>query len=378
MKSVVCNKDTSSGRLILPEQEWPFADRLAWEAARRSGDMFGEAGRAAEWSAASKKNFTNRYGRWLAWVFRTGPAADAIPPGDRVSREAVHEYIGYLKASSCSEVTIHALVRSLLTGMLMFAPEGDWTWVSIVEANLRKTMRASVDKRHQVRPIRELFTYGLRLMVDADKSKSTARVKLAIQYRDGLLIALFASRAPRPGVVTLMKIGEHLIREGNLYWMVFDETEMKGGRNSEKYLSRDLVPYLNRYLDHHRRVLLRDPGGQSEVTELWIGEHGRAVTAAGIHQAVCKRTLTEFDVEIPPHRFRDCMATSFAYEDPQNLGAASSVLDHATPTMVERHYDQAQAHVSLRRVHSNLDELREQLKPIYERWRLESQEQPDR
>ena len=159
-----------------------------------------------------------------------------MSPGERVTREAVLQFIEYLKASGNSEVTIHAQVRTLLTGMHMFAPEADWSWLRIVETNLRKTMKPSVDKRHQVRPVRELFACGLRLMDEAEKSNSSDRVKVAIQYRDGLLIAIFSSRAPRRGVVTLMEIGTHLIREGDLYWLVFDETEMKGGRFSDKYL----------------------------------------------------------------------------------------------------------------------------------------------
>jgi integrase/recombinase XerD len=222
-----------------------------------------------------------------------------------------------------------------------------------------------------VRPIRELFAYGLRLMEEAEKSKNPDRVNVAIQYRDGLLIAIFSSRAPRRGVVTLMEIGTHLIREGDLYWLVFDETEMKGGRSSDKYLPTVLTPYMTRYLDYHRRSLLRDPEGLSDVTGLWIGEHGRLIGGPGIRSAVCTRTKAEFGVAIPPHRFRDCLATSFAYEDPANLRAATSVLDHADPGMVDRHYNQSQRHVALQRVHSNLDELRERLKPAYERWKLE-------
>jgi hypothetical protein len=238
-------------------------------------------------------------------------------------------------------------------------------------------MRPSVDKRHQVRPVRDLFAYGLHLMDEAEKSNSSNRVKVAIQYRDGLLIAIFSSRAPRRGVVTLMEIGTHLIREGDLYWLVFDEAEMKGGRYSEKYLPPILTPHMTRYLDLHRRTLLRDRAGLSDVPGLWIGEHARPIGGPGIRSAVCKRTEAEFGVAIPPHRFRDCLATSFAYEDPANLRAATSVLDHAGPEMVDHHYNQAERHVALQRVHGNLDELRERLKGVYERWRLDRESSAD-
>jgi hypothetical protein len=370
-------KKSSADKLVLPESEWPAVDRQAWNAARQKGDIFGETGRAANWSAASEIVFTGRYGRWLGWVLRANSVATAMSLGERVTRETVHQFLEHLTASGNSGVTIHAQVRSLLTGMLMFAPETDWNWLRIVETNLRRTMKPSVDKRHQVRPIRELFAYGLRLMEEAEKSKSLDRVSVAIQYRDGLLIAIFSSRAPRRGVVTLMEIGTHLIREGDLYWLVFDETEMKGGRSSDKYLPTVLTPYMTRYLDYHRRSLLRDPEGLSDLLGVWIGEHARPIGGPGIRSAVCKRTEAEFGVAIPPHRFRDCLATSFAYEDPANLRAATSVLDHADPGMVDRHYNQSQRHVALQRVHSNLDELRERLKPAYERWKLECKNPSD-
>jgi hypothetical protein len=41
-----------------------------------------------------------------------------------------------------------------------------------------------------------LFAYGLRLM-DGAENRIANRVEVAIQYRDGLLIAIFSSRAPR-------------------------------------------------------------------------------------------------------------------------------------------------------------------------------------
>lgn len=362
-------KKPVADRRILPESEWPSMDRQAWQAARQKGGIFDETGRAANWSVASAENFTGRYGRWLAWALRAGPDTSATPPGERVTREAVLQFIEHLKASGNSEVSTHARVRSLLTAMLMFAPDIDWSWLRVVEANLRKTMKPSIDKRPQVRPVRELFAYGLRLMDEAEESKSTDRLKLAIQYRDGLLITIFSSRAPRRGVVTLMEIGKHLIGEGDLYWIVFEDVEMKGRRASNKYLPRVLNAYMTRYLDHYRRILLRDPEALSDAQGLWIGEHGRQIAGPGIRSAVCERTKAKFGIAIPPHRFRDCLATSFAYEDPANLRAATSVLDHADPGMVDKHYNQSQSHVALQRIHNNLDELREHLKPTYERWK---------
>lgn len=358
-----------SEKLRLPLEDWPLADRQAWMVAQESGDIFGTTGRAAHWSNASKINLVGRYGRWLAWCLGNHSHVASKPPGVRVTRERVQEYVDQLNSSIRSDVTVHVYIRSLLTAMLMFAPDTDWHWLQVVETNLRKSMKPAVDKRHQVRPSRDLFAYGLHLMDTAETTKELDPIGRAVLFRDGLLIAIFASRAPRRGAVTLMEVGKHLIQEGDLYWMAFDEQDMKGGRFSEKYLPRVLTPRVTTYLQQHRSVLCRSRERELSISGVWIGEHGRPIKGPGIRSAVCARTLTEFGVKIPPHRFRDCLATSFAYEDPENLRAASSVLDHTTPAMVDLHYNQAQSRLALRRVQSNLDHLRSDLRSTYEQLR---------
>ena len=117
-------KKAAEVRLRVPEPEWPAADRATWNAARQKGDIFGETGRAANWSVASQITFTGRYGRWLDWVLRARPGTDKLSPGQRVTRDTMVGFIDHLRMSGSSEVSIHAHVRSLLTGMLMFAPAG--------------------------------------------------------------------------------------------------------------------------------------------------------------------------------------------------------------------------------------------------------------
>jgi integrase/recombinase XerD len=358
-----------SQRLGLPLQAWPLADRRAWAKARRKGNVFAKTGWAAEWSSASVTNFCWRYGRWLQWVITHDPQAADLPPADRVTPDRIAKYLAQLSDAKLSDGTRHGYVQLLLTGMEGIAPKKDWRWLNTIATNLRSSMKPSVDKRLQVRPSRELYAYGVELMNEADKSDTMSRHERANQYRDGLLVAIFASRAPRRGVVALMEIGTHLMRDGDRFWMIFGHKEMKGRRDSSKYLPNALTPYIDRYLDCHRRVLLRDPDRRSEVKDLWIGKLGQVMNGRAIYSVVCSRTLAKFGIAISPHRFRDSLATSFAYEDPANLPAASVVLDHTDPRTIEKHYNQAQSNVSLKRIHVNLDELREQLKPIFLRGR---------
>ena len=66
-------KKAPEDKLRVAEPEWPAADRQAWNVARQKGDIFGETGRAANWSATSE-------GTPLAPTIVVSSAAVATPP----------------------------------------------------------------------------------------------------------------------------------------------------------------------------------------------------------------------------------------------------------------------------------------------------------
>ena len=80
-----------------------------------------------------------------------------------------------------------------------------------------------------MRPPREVFDAGLALLVQAETGMFTSAKKQALAFRDGLLLALLASRAPRVGNVAMMDIQRHLERSGEVWILRFDGAEMKNG-----------------------------------------------------------------------------------------------------------------------------------------------------
>src|SRR6516162_5861009 len=56
----------------LPPQEWPAADRRAFEQACRPGVRLNPGGRASHFAEASLKDFTARYGAYLGFLQRKG------------------------------------------------------------------------------------------------------------------------------------------------------------------------------------------------------------------------------------------------------------------------------------------------------------------
>src|SRR5215470_2415709 len=118
---MAAKKDTAD-RVMLPLEEWPAADRQAWQAAQKKGGVFNKSGWAAHWSEAATKTYVTRNGRWLRYVLTVHPETAGMHPADRVSPERLGGYLTYLDAAELSEVSCHAMVRSLLTGMQGIAP----------------------------------------------------------------------------------------------------------------------------------------------------------------------------------------------------------------------------------------------------------------
>ena len=51
--------------LVLKLEDWPQADRSAWESLFADGDIFDGAGPCRGWSAVSRKKRAQGYGQWL-------------------------------------------------------------------------------------------------------------------------------------------------------------------------------------------------------------------------------------------------------------------------------------------------------------------------
>ena len=65
-----------AAKVELPFQEWPEADRRAWEALFAAGDVLEDAGAGRHWAAATRVTNRQHYGRWLAWLSAAGALDD--------------------------------------------------------------------------------------------------------------------------------------------------------------------------------------------------------------------------------------------------------------------------------------------------------------
>jgi hypothetical protein len=57
-------------RRSLKVEAWPEADRQAWEAATRKGDVLEPGGLGGDWAPLTRITTASYYGRWLGWLQR--------------------------------------------------------------------------------------------------------------------------------------------------------------------------------------------------------------------------------------------------------------------------------------------------------------------
>jgi site-specific recombinase XerD len=169
----------------------------------------------------------------------------------------------------------------------------------------------------------------------------------ALAFRDGLMIALLASRPLRRRNFLGIEIGRQLVRERGGWLLRFAAAEMKNHQRLEFVFPRALEGALVRYLDHWRPRIIEvsqrrrpkmAPQGRPAGSHLWVTMEGGALGAAGLRKVLCGRTLQRFGVAVTAHLFRDCAATSIAAQDPDHVRIAAQLLGHASLQTTERYY----------------------------------------
>jgi hypothetical protein len=92
-------------------------------------------------------------------------------------------------------------------------------------------------------------------MDDADSPSHRTSLGKAGRYRDGLMIAMLASRPIRRRNFASIEIGRHLVRQGPEYWLRFAAVETKPNSPIEIPVPTVLTPYIERYLTYYRPFL---------------------------------------------------------------------------------------------------------------------------
>lgn len=334
-------------RRCLKVEDWPAREREAWNAALKKGSVFDKHGRASHWKPLTILANAKSYGRWLSWLAHEGKLDPHAGPCQQLTRENVDRYMDYLTGMVSTGMTAHRL-GDLYTVAKALMPAEDWSWIKAAWYRLRHDAKPVKNKAARVVNARDLFCFGIDLMKRADRGEAPSAFFQALAYRDGLMIALLAARPLRRENFVSIKIGTHLVRRGESYWLLLKEHETKNEIELDWPFPEMLMSHLERYLAEYRPILLaRHPrfgnGAPAAASHLWVSRYGTPLTAHGLYGQIVDRTKQKFGRSVNPHLFRDAVATTVAIEDPAHVMSTKSLLGHHDVRSSERYYNQARS-----------------------------------
>jgi integrase/recombinase XerD len=211
------------------------------------------------------------------------------------------------------------------------------------------------NKRQKLRQPDALIDLGRRHLEEAEIASSVDMPAAALQFRNGLIIALLAYRPMRIANLAAIEIDKHLVSQRDGWSLIFGDGETMQRRRVEFPFPGKLNAALDRYLSKYRPAPASKGAHRGSVgSALWVSQDGGAFTADGIRQEICRLTKDAFGAPINPHLFRDCAATMIAVDDPGRVKIIAAVLGHASMETSERHYNQAQSIESSRQYHQTL------------------------
>ena len=141
--------------------------------------------------------------------------------------------------------------------------------------------------------------------------------QIALQYRDGLLIALLAAVPLRRRSLAALRIGTHLVKAGAGWALDIPARDTKAGKALEFSLSGAMSDRIDIYL---KRFRPRIPGA-TKHHGLWASDKAHPMDDGTIYDMVRRRTLKAFGFAVILHRFRHAAATFWSIQDPKKRSA---------------------------------------------------------
>jgi integrase/recombinase XerD len=345
-------------RISKPVATWPDLDRAAWAMATACGSPLEPGGRASSWAPRSRYKAEIEYGHWLGWLERQGELDITAAPELRVTEDRVLRYLEDLQ-SRLSSFTVQTRLQGLGDVLRVMTETQQFSWISRAAGRLRARAVSIKNKRQKLKSSDQLVELGIALMKQADSRSETAAHAAALLYRNGLMIAFLAYCPVRVANLAAITIGKNLSKRGDSWWVIFTAEETKQKRPLEFPFPSSLTAALEHYLARYRSILAAKGAHHGSAGwALWISQDGGAFTAGGMAQAIKRLTKAAFGVEINPHLFRDCAATTIAIDDPEHAHVIAPILGHSSMTTSERHYNQAQTVDAGRQYHAVLAKSR--------------------
>jgi integrase len=194
---------------------------------------------------------------------------------------------------------------------------------------------------------------ALRLPINGRKQRE-------IQYRDGLMLTLLSLWPIRRRSIAALTLSRNLEFDDAGMNILLHPSDTKAGRAESHRIPEELLPYLMRYLNEMRPILLRG----SMHDGFWASFGGRPLIAGQLYNIVRARITAGFGKAMGLHDFRRAASTFLAIDAPEKIGLIPGVLQHASPMVSERHYNLAHSMQAGQRFAAHLAHVRNKLRPL--------------
>jgi integrase/recombinase XerD len=340
-------------RIYLPFDSWPAEDQARWQAAFAEGDRFEGRGPGSHLAEATRWNLRISYARFLRFISTNCPHLLELRPEARIDRVVVAKYVAW-RRRSCGDAMAAVSLDNLGGALRLICPGTDWSWLLTLSKRIKAAAPHKPRKYHLVTS-EQLYALGIELMdgavADADSAKRISKAH-ALEYRDGLAIALLALIPMRSRTLVALRIGKQLVKTGNLWALDIPATDTKTRRPLDYPVAEELCRRIDLYLERFRR---RIPGADTH-TALWASNKRRPMST--MYGAVRRRTKKAFGFAVNLHRFRHAAASFWSVRDPVNVRGVKDLLGQATFGITEKHYIMGQSRLAGRALAQAVDAAR--------------------
>jgi len=309
---------------VVKVTDWPPLDQALWEEGTRLRGQFEKRRHVDRIKPATVKSAAEGYGRLLAVL----AAQDAIDPAagaaDRVTPETLNRFVDALLLLN-KPSTIELRLLEIRCAMKIMAPEVDTAWIVRPGGDSLDSWFEQEPRHREVEPMDELHAWGLA-MTDRAVSKLPS-LSACVAFRNGIIIAVLATCAPRLRSLVGMRDGTHLVTmPGGAYRVLLKEADLKNRDRMVDYvLPGPLSAAMEIYRTKVRPMLL----GCQEHDFLWVGNGGRQLRDEGLSRMVRRAMFKRFGKEEGPQYFRHVVTSGIAEALPAHRGLAAAVQAHS-------------------------------------------------
>jgi integrase/recombinase XerD len=230
----------------------------------------------AHLSERSRRQYLFGWRRFLGFLTLHEPTALAMAPVERLNKERVKLFVDHLKESNTPH-SVAIQVDALYKAVRIMMPRLNLSWLKSIKARLYVMAPAQAATGPVITSL-QLFELGQKLMDEsAPTSDHPVQLRDAIQYRDGLMIALLAFVPLRRKNFAALEIDRHLVQEEDEWFVIIPAEETKTGAATEFPIPEILHRYLTTYLNIVRPRMLK-----RNSMALWVSPKGGALSYSAI------------------------------------------------------------------------------------------------